>query len=337
MTIKRIFDIVVILSILSLSACQIPVQLVTQVTQQPPLVVDKNDNYAQINERLSMIETKMAYTPEPVKDPPSTPVPQDTLAPIATSTVNSTATQSVTSTPTSIIPCNRATFMSDITIPDGTIVQLGDSFTKTWRFVNSGSCTWGDGYTLVFDHGNSLGGPQSMPLPQTVAPGNDLVVSVSMTAPSYNGNYESYWMLQDPNGNKFGIGTDGKTAFWTKITAGIYRPQDPESFGACSLIDVTPDAYTIFPTSKPVEIKWVIRNNTGSSWLQNYTVNFIKGERMQTSNDVFLLGQDVAPYQNAGVVVEVVTPDRPGAFTTVWSINDGGKKVCTFSATLKVK
>jgi hypothetical protein len=337
MTLKRIFDIVVILSILSLSACQIPVQLVTQVTQQPPPAADKNDNYALLNERLSMIETKMASQADLVKDLPSTPVPQDTLAPVNTATAVLTATPMVTPSATSIIPCNRATFMGDITIPDGTIIQLGDTFTKTWRFTNTGSCTWGDGYTLVFDHGNSLGGPQSMPLPQTVAPGNDLVVSVSMTAPSYNGNYESYWMLQDPNGNKFGIGTDGKTAFWTKITAGIYRPQDPESFGACSLIDVTPDAYTIFPTSKPVEIKWVIRNNTGSSWLQNYTVNFIKGERMQTSNDVFLLGQDVAPYQNAGVVVEVVTPDRPGAFTTVWSINDGGKKVCTFSATLKVK
>ena len=334
---KKIFDIFVILSILLLAACQIPVQLVTQVTPQP--VVEKNDSNALILERMSVMETKMADLSLQGKSLPSTPVPLDTLVPLPAATnIVATPTQYVTPAPTSIIPCNRAAFKNDVTIPDGTIVQLGDTFTKTWRFLNSGSCTWGDGYTLVFDHGNPLSGPQSIPLPKSVVPGDDLIVSVNLTAPSFNANYESYWMLQDPSGNRFGIGPDGKTAFWAKITAGIYRPQDPEVFGNCSLVDVTPSAYTIFPTSKPVQIKWVIRNNTGTSWVPGkYTVNFVKGDRMQTTNDQFIFNMDVAPGETGFVVVNVVTPDRPGAFTTVWSINDGGKKLCVFSATLKVK
>ena len=328
MSIKKIFDLFIILSILLLSACQVPVQLVVQATPQPVVIMDKSDSNTEVNARLSVMETQLANISEQGKNVSSKEVPQATLASTTapTATPAPTATQMATLLPTSTVPCNRATFRSDITITDGTIVQIGDTFTKTWLFTNTGSCTWGDGYSLVFVHGNSLGAPASVPLTSTVTPGNDLAVSVDMTAPSYNGNYESYWMLQDPNGNRFGIGSDGKTAFWVKITAGLYRPQDPEVYGACSLIDVAPDAYTNLPTSKPVQIKWVVRNNTGSPWPADYTVNFLKGDRMQTSNDQFSLGREVAPYENANVVVNVLTPNHPGAFTTVWSINNGGFK-----------
>ena len=334
MPIKKLFDIFVIFSVLFLSACQVPIQLVIQSTPQPA-VVEKNDSNAEVNARLSVMETQLAKISNQENNLSSLAAVPATI--VVTETPAPTAASTAVPAPTSSVLCNRATFRRDITITDGTIVQVGDTFTKTWLFTNTGSCTWGEGYSLVFDHGNSMGAVQSVPLTSTVAPGNDLAVSIEMTAPSYSGNYESYWMLQDPNGNRFGIGLDGKTAFWVKITAGLYRPQDPEVFGACSLIDVTPSAYTNFPTSKPLQIKWVVRNNTGSSWSPDYTVNFLKGDRMQTSNDQFSLGRDVAPYENVSVVVNVVTPDRPGAFTTVWSINNGGNKICVFTATLKVK
>src|ERR1700704_1212338 len=44
---------------------------------------------------------------------------------------------------------DAATFVSDVTIADGTVMKPGQSFTKTWRISNSGSTTW-KGYSLNF-------------------------------------------------------------------------------------------------------------------------------------------------------------------------------------------
>ena len=51
---------------------------------------------------------------------------------------------------------NAATFVSDVTIPDETVISPGRSFTKTWRITNSGSTTW-SGYNLGFVDGIQMG------------------------------------------------------------------------------------------------------------------------------------------------------------------------------------
>src|SRR5688572_18810473 len=65
--------------------------------------------------------------------------PTVTFTPIATIAVLSTATN----TP---VPCNQASFVSDVTIPDNTSITVNDGFTKTWKLKNVGSCTWTSGY-----------------------------------------------------------------------------------------------------------------------------------------------------------------------------------------------
>ena len=64
----------------------------------------------------------------------------DTTAPEATLTLASTNTVAAppTNTPS---PCNNAVFVSE-TVPDGTEYDVGESFTKTWRLKNVGTCTW---------------------------------------------------------------------------------------------------------------------------------------------------------------------------------------------------
>ena len=37
---------------------------------------------------------------------------------------------------------NVMVFMSDVTYQDGTKVNPGTEFTKTWQIYNNGSCTW---------------------------------------------------------------------------------------------------------------------------------------------------------------------------------------------------
>jgi hypothetical protein len=142
-------------------------------------------------------------------------VVQATATPTATS-LPPTATPTATATAIQI-RCDAAQYVSDVTIPDGTTVNSGQSFTKTWRLRNNGSCTWTTGYSLVFVSGNSMSGPARVSLTSNVTPGGTVDVSVTLVAPSTGGSYTGYWMLQNASGGTFGIGADAGSAFWVKI------------------------------------------------------------------------------------------------------------------------
>ncbi len=99
---------------------------------------------------------------------------------------------------------NAAEFVADVTIPDNTAVAPGEAFVKTWRVQNSGSCTWGPEYRLIFSGGEQMGAAANVPLPQLVEPGGEVEVSVNFTAPQESGSYQSDWLLQSPDGVTFG-------------------------------------------------------------------------------------------------------------------------------------
>jgi hypothetical protein len=142
----------------------------------------------------------------------SVPVTTPTLAVSPTVTV----TQGITATATSV-PCNLASFVSDVTTPDDTVITVNNPFTKIWRLKNVGSCTWTSGYQLVFDSGDSMGGPASQQLTAgTVAPGQTIDISVNLTAPASAGTYKGNWKLREPGGQTFGLSTG---AFWVQIKA----------------------------------------------------------------------------------------------------------------------
>jgi hypothetical protein len=143
----------------------------------------------------------------PTLAPTNTPPP-----PTATERPAPTATPRPTATP---LPCNLASFVKDVNVPDGTTFAPGAAFTKTWRLRNAGSCTWDSGYRLVFYKGEDLDGTTTK-LPKVVEPGETVDVSVNLVAPDATGTYQGYWMLRDVDG-RFGIGSDGETPFWVKI------------------------------------------------------------------------------------------------------------------------
>src|SRR5512138_2532003 len=80
--------------------------------------------------------------------------------------------------------CDWAQFVSDVTVPDGTIFQPGATFTKTWRLKNIGTCAWSKSYQLVFFSGEQMGAAASAAFPQDVAIGQTVNISINMTAPS---------------------------------------------------------------------------------------------------------------------------------------------------------
>jgi len=105
-------------------------------------------------------------------------------------------------TPTDIT-CDDAIWVADVTVPDGTEMTAGQDFVKTWMVRNTGSCTWGTGYTLIHGYDERLDGVAE-PLTTAVAPGEEVEVSVRFKAPANTGEHRSYWRMQNAAGSAFG-------------------------------------------------------------------------------------------------------------------------------------
>lgn len=112
---------------------------------------------------------------------------------------------------------DSAAFVGDVTIPDGTTVNAGETFNKVWRVQNTGTCPWAERYTLVFVGGEQMGAPSSVPLKVT-QPGQTLDISIDMTAPQADGEYRADFEIHDPAGNAILI--DNGTVLWVSITVG---------------------------------------------------------------------------------------------------------------------
>jgi hypothetical protein len=97
----------------------------------------------------------------------------------------------------------NASYVADVTIPDDTELVPGTSFVKTWRIRNSGTCDWGDGFSLVFSSGDQMGAPGLVAVPATAA-GSTADVSVNLTAPNSYGTYRGNWRMQSDEGVLFG-------------------------------------------------------------------------------------------------------------------------------------
>lgn len=113
---------------------------------------------------------------------------------------------------------NEATFVQDVSVPDYTNFDPGKSFTKTWRIKNTGTCTWGSEYNLVFTLGEQMGAPESIPL-ESISPGEEADISVDLTAPNQESTYRADFQLVNPQGTAMPIDTG--EYLWVIITVGI--------------------------------------------------------------------------------------------------------------------
>lgn len=137
-----------------------------------------------------------------------------TITPTVTGTPPTpTATKSITPVPSS---CDRAQFITDVTVPDGATFAPGFSFPKTWRLKNIGTCAWTN-YSLIFDSGEKMGGPDAALITTSVAPGQSVDITVPLTSPTTAGTYRGYWKLRNNTGIPFGIGSAGTKSFWVEI------------------------------------------------------------------------------------------------------------------------
>lgn len=131
---------------------------------------------------------------------PFTPFPTRTASPSATETALSTTPEP---SPTSN-PCFNLLYISDVTIPDGTRLKPGETFTKTWLVQNIGGCAWRPGFTFRHVGGDPMRG-NTVTLTEAIPTGAKREISIELVVPGgINGVIESAWQMADENGIFFG-------------------------------------------------------------------------------------------------------------------------------------
>jgi hypothetical protein len=227
-------------------------------------------------------------TETPALSPPQAPTQVPTLLP--------TATPIQTLAPIPVpVPCNLAAFVGDVTIPDSSIINPGDTFTKTWRLQNIGACSWTPNYALVFLNGDLMSGPTIVQLPENVNPGGTIDLSISLVAPPVPGTYQGYWMLRDSNGRLFGVGANGSQPFWVAIlvnssTAFMVTELD-ESVAPSSYVGACPATITFNAniwTNDTGSVTYYWQRSDGSTSLLG-TISYTGGG-IQTVSDALTLG-----------------------------------------------
>lgn len=100
---------------------------------------------------------------------------------------------------------NRARFVNDVTIPDGTLVTRGEWITKTWTLENYGTCPWSENYKVVWNDPNLENQQQLFDIGTALQPGEQAEISITFPVQG-NGATHISFLLADTNGETFGLG-----------------------------------------------------------------------------------------------------------------------------------
>jgi len=200
----------------------------------------------------STLTSTPTYTATPTFT--ATPTPTDTMTPTAIPTLTNTSVPPTATVSVTAYPCLRAQYVADVSIPDGTVFLPNETFLKTWRLRNTGSCTWTSEYSLVFFNGSAMNGPVSQSINATVPPGHQVDVSVRLTAPASTGTFTGNWMLRSASNLTFGLGPSGEKPFFVTIkvqSPSSWNPDTPLDFASsiCTAAWSSPVGNIQCPTS----------------------------------------------------------------------------------------
>jgi hypothetical protein len=225
------------------------------------------------NQVPTATNTQAGAPPPPVFTSTNTNAPP-TIAPLNTNTPFPTTTQQ----------CDKAEFVKDVTIPDGTVVPAGSAFTKTWRIKNIGTCTWTPAYTVVYDHGNQMGGPNAQALGVTVSAGQTVDIAVNLVAPTTANEYTGYWKLRNASGvtfTQFYANIKVQAASTFAVTSVTYTLSTWSDAGHTNCPRVVAHITTNGPGT--VTFKWTRMDTPGGGATQS--INFAAADTKNVRND----------------------------------------------------
>ena len=129
----------------------------------------------------------------PTLPPPPTETPAPTTAP----------TLGAQSAGPNVECQDLLSFLSDVTIPDGTVVGPDSTLDKRWEVENSGNCNWDSTYRVRLIAGSEMGAQPEQAL-YPARSGSRAVIRIVFKAPSEPGAYRSAWQAYNPQGEPFG-------------------------------------------------------------------------------------------------------------------------------------
>lgn len=146
--------------------------------------------------RQSLAESTLNNAPVATTDSPTEVLPASTVA--------ITSTQVAVSIPAAPLSKPMARFVRDVTFPDGTSVQPGSVFLKTWRIRNDGPHSWPDNVTLTCAGGDSLSaGDVALPV-DSLSAGSEAEITLQLSAPERTGRHVAYFRMKTSEGIFFG-------------------------------------------------------------------------------------------------------------------------------------
>jgi hypothetical protein len=108
---------------------------------------------------------------------------------------------SARSTLNSKYPKDHSGFVSDVTIPDDTIMKMGEVFEKTWKIQNLGKHIWQNRFLICANSDDKLSHylePACEKISiKTTEPFETVEITVKFTAPQHPDTYISYWKMHD--------------------------------------------------------------------------------------------------------------------------------------------
>jgi hypothetical protein len=232
-----------------------------------------------------------------------------------------------------------SSFIEDVTMPDNTVMEPGQSFVKTWRVKNTSSCDWGEGFQLVYINGILMGASSSaVPVPHTPV-GATVDLSVEMISSYQPGDYTSIWRLQAPDGTLFGTNLIAQITVPGEASAPTPAPTIPISFqptitptanpancvdNAAFVADINITDDTIVIPDIPFLKTWRLQNTGTCAWLEGYSLVFIDGRSMKATRSV------TVPYTpataTADITVQMFSPSQTGTHKSTWRMrNPDGK------------
>jgi hypothetical protein len=112
-----------------------------------------------------------------------------------------------------------------------------------------------------------MNAPDFIPMPKNVAPGESVELSIDLTAPPIEGRYKGVWILEDENGNRFGMGPSSTGEIWVQIQSVIAPTSVPtETLAPQPTQTLAPTAMPLFKTSS---VNDLVAQNCLAAWSNN--------------------------------------------------------------------
>ena len=264
-------------------------------------------------------------TPPPSETPATVMPTVADVVPAATSTPAIPVTQATRiATPITIDPaaahgCYNASFISDVNLQYAPNYKPGDTFTKTWRVKNTGSCDWPRGFQLMYISGDKMGG-STKTIDQKVVTGGTVDISINLTAPNLKGIITGNWQLATDIGKPFG----------PILSVAVTLPDIVKSTASSLCLnaelvsDVTVPTGTELNPNESFTKTWLVKNTGTCTWDNSFKITFVGGDMLGA--DTTKIRQVVGPGATAEISLPMKTPGSKGTISTAWQMaSDGGQ------------